>query len=143
MQRPKATPAVVCLTGGGEVLPLVQAHAFIGSAPASNFLPMFPSMPNAQMQQAMAAWGPYLALYQMQAMLGGPVSGPLGVGVGPTPEQVAAQQAQHDFMLAAHQMAHSQSPMAPPRSLGIAIGATSQEPAALVSNGGTSLQGMA
>ena len=107
---------------------------------------MFPAMPNSQLQQAMAAWGPYLALYQMQAMMGAPTSGPVGVGVGPLPEQVAAQQAQHAFMLAVHQMAHSQSPMALPHSLGIAIGAASQgppSPAALVSNGGMPLPGIA
>lgn len=144
MQGVKATTVVVCFAGGAEVLPSVQSHAYIGSAPASNFLPMFPTMPHAQLQQAMAAWGPYLALYQMQAMLGGSVSGgPLGGGGGPTTEQMVAQQAQHALMLAVHQMGHSQSPMALPHSLGIAIGASSQEPAALVSNDGTSLQGIA
>lgn len=123
----------------------MQAHAYTG-APANNFLPMLPAMPNPQLQQAMAAWGPYLALFQMQAMMGGPMSGQLGGGVGPCHEQVAAQQAQHAFMLALQQIAHSQPPMALPHSLGIAVGAASQGPsgpAALVSNGGTSLQGTA
>ena len=144
--REARSQLLVCLAGGGEVSPSAQAHAYIGSAPDNNFLPMFPAMPTAQLQHAMAAWGPYLALYQMQSMMGAPISGPLGVGVGPFHEQAAAQQAQHAFMLALHQMAHSQSPGALPHSLGIAIGAASQGPsgsAALVPRNNNSLQGIA
>lgn len=97
----------------------------------------------------MAAWGPYLALYQMQAMMVPPMSGPLGGSMGPTPEQIAAQQAQHAFMLAVHQMAHSQSPVALPQSLGIAMGAVGAGPqgpspsAALMATSDLLSQGMA
>lgn len=117
----------------------MSAHAHVGGAAATSYLPMFPAMPNIPLQQSMAAWGPFIALYQMQAMMAGPMSGSMGGGMGPPSEQVAAQQAQHAFMLAIHQMAHSQSPMALPQSLGIATGAASQGPslpAALASNGG-------
>ena len=121
-------------------MPSMPAHAHIGgTAAATNYLPMFPAMPSVPLQQSMAAWGPYIALYQMQAMMAGPLSGSLGGGMGPPPEQIAAQQAQHAFMLAVHQMAHSQSQMALPQSLGIATGAASQGPylpAALASDGG-------
>lgn len=110
------------------MLPSMPAYAHNGGAAATNFLPMFPAMPNIPLQQFMAAWGPYIALYQMQAMMAGPLSGSLGGGMGPPPEQVAAQQAQHAFMLAVHQMAHSQSPVGLPQSLGIAVGAASQGP---------------
>lgn len=133
------------VAGGGEDLPSGQVHTHIGSAPANNFWPMFPAIPSAQVQQCMAAWGPYLALYQMQAMIGAPMGGPLGGGMGPFPEHVAAQQAQHAFVLAVQQMAHSQSPKSLPHSLGIAIGAASQgpsEPVALVSDSGKPLQGI-
>ena len=133
--------------GRGDSFQSVQAHAGVA---ASSFLPMYPASHHAQMQQSMAAWGPYLALYQMQAMMATPMSGPpLGGGLGPTPEQVAAQQAQHAFMLAVHQMAHSQSPIAVPQSLGIAMGAAGGAPhgglssAAMISNGGVLSQGMA
>lgn len=118
-----------------------DAHQGVGhhGTAANSFLPVLPAVPSAQLQQSIAAWGPYLALYQMQAMIGSPMSGPLGSSGMPTPEQAAAQQAQqaqHAFVLAVHQMAHSQSsmPLAAPQG--------APESAALVTNGSMPLQGM-
>lgn len=98
-----------------------------------------PGLYNQQMQQAMATWGPYLALYQMQAMLGSPAGSAwaadpartAGAGVmypqpplGSAADQYAwpAQHAQQALMMAVQAMAAGGS-SGLPQSLGIAMGA--------------------
>ena len=78
----------------------------------------------------MSIWGPFLALYQMQAMMGGGLGDgmypptALGVAADQFMQQAQhAQQAQQALMLAAQQMASVGTSRAAPQSLGIAMGA--------------------
>ena len=77
----------------------------------------------------MTMWQPYLALAQMQSMLGGVAGGMWGGrGMGSNPEQAIAQQAQQALVLASHTMAADQSSIPLPQSLAIAIGAAATVP---------------
>ncbi|KAL0047653.1 hypothetical protein WJX82_008557 [Trebouxia sp. C0006] len=110
-----------------------------------------PALYSQQRQQATSMWAPFLALYQMQAMMGG------GLGDGmfpPTASGVAAdqfmqqaqhaQQAQQALMLAAQQMASVGTSRAAPQSLGIAMGAGVGQVSSLLGNAQASLpQGLA
>ena len=105
-----------------------------------------PALYSQQRQQATSMWAPFLALYQMQAMMGG------GLGDGmfpPTASGVAAdqfmqqaqhaQQAQQALMLAAQQMASVGTSRAAPQSLGIAMGTGVGQVSSLLGNAQASL----
>ncbi len=89
-----------------------------------------PALYSQQRQQATSMWTPFLALYQMQAMMGGGLGDgmfpptALGVAADQFMQQAQhAQQAQQALMLAAQQMASVGTSRAAPQSLGIAMGA--------------------
>lgn len=89
-----------------------------------------PALYNQQRQQATSMWSPFLALYQMQAMMGGGLGDciypptALGVAADEFMQQAQhAQQAQQALMLAAQQMASVGTSRAAPQPLGIAMGA--------------------
>ncbi len=105
-----------------------------------------PAPYNQQRQHAMSIWGPFLALYQMQAMMGSGLGDgmypptALGVAADQFMQQAQhAQQAQQALMLAAQQMASVGTPGAAPRSLGIAMGAGVGQGPSLLGNAHTSL----
>lgn len=109
----------------------MQAAAQMGLQQSGAYAPVsLPALYNQQMQQAMAMWGPYLALYQMQAMMGGAVGGgpmypppPVSAAADPFMQQAQhAQHAQQAFMMAMQQVAAVSGPGAVPQSLGIAMG---------------------
>ena len=82
-----------------------------------------PAMYSQQLPQAMAMWGPYLALYQMQqAMMGGGVYPPLPARAASDHYAQQTAHAHQAIMLAMRQMPAVTGPGAVPRSLGIAIG---------------------
>lgn len=116
-----------------------------------------PGLYNQQMQQAMATWGPYFALYQMQAMLGSPAGSAwaadpactAGAGVmypqpplGSTADQYAwpAQHAQQALMMAVQAMAAVGSPRLP-QSLGIPMRAGDGHLPAFLGRANSSPQG--
>ncbi|KAL0041947.1 hypothetical protein WJX79_010009 [Trebouxia sp. C0005] len=110
-----------------------------------------PALYNQQRQQATSMWSPFLALYQMQAMMGGGLGDciypptALGVAADEFMQQAQhAQQAQQALMLAAQQMASVGTSRAAPQSLGIAMGAGVGQVSSLLGHAQASLpQGLA
>ncbi|KAA6420658.1 MAG: MYB transcription factor [Trebouxia sp. A1-2] len=110
-----------------------------------------PALYNQQRQQATSMWSPFLALYQMQAMMGGGLGDciypptALGVAADEFMQQAQhAQQAQQALMLAAQQMASVGTSRAAPQPLGIAMGAGVGQVSSLLGHAQASLpQGLA
>ena len=105
-----------------------------------------PALYNQQRPQATSMWAPFLALYQMQAVMGGGLGDgmypptALGVAADQFMQQAQhAQQAQQALMLAAQQMASVGTSRAAPQSLGIAIGAGVGQASSLLGHAQTSL----
>ena len=109
-----------------------------------------PAVYTQQRQQAASMWGPFLALYQMQAMMGGGLGDgmypptALGVAADQFMQQAQhAQQAQQSLMLAAQQMASVGTSVgtsrAAPQSLGIAMGTGVGQVSSLLVNAQASL----
>ncbi|DBA83872.1 hypothetical protein WJX77_005223 [Trebouxia sp. C0004] len=107
-----------------------------------------PVLYNQHTQEAMSMWGPFLALYQMQAMMGSGLGDgmypPTALGIAADHFMQHAQQAQQALMLATQQMASVGTSGAAPQSLGIAMGAAVGQGPSQLCNAHTSLpQGLA